>query len=189
MCTGGDRVRRNGLRRLPVPAERVRTVQGELEEALNRLTGERTRVRLAGRTDAGVHATGQVVGILPRARAVAARGRMAGAATTAERHAAAGPGACGRSAPATAGFDPRRDARWRVYRYRIRTGGARHPLDRHRTLEIDERARRAAMQAAAARDARRTRLRGDGQPTRGAGRCGILPRCRSCGAETSSRSA
>ena len=38
----------------------ARTVQGELEKALNRLIGERTKVQLAGRTDAGVHATGQV---------------------------------------------------------------------------------------------------------------------------------
>lgn len=37
------------------------TIQGELEKALNKLTGERTRVALASRTDAGVHAEGQVV--------------------------------------------------------------------------------------------------------------------------------
>ncbi|MCB9132806.1 MAG: tRNA pseudouridine(38-40) synthase TruA [Anaerolineales bacterium] len=37
------------------------TVQGVLEQTLERLTGEATRIRYAGRTDAGVHASGQVI--------------------------------------------------------------------------------------------------------------------------------
>jgi tRNA pseudouridine38-40 synthase len=37
------------------------SVQGELEKALTKLTGERRRVMSASRTDAGVHAKGQVV--------------------------------------------------------------------------------------------------------------------------------
>jgi tRNA pseudouridine38-40 synthase len=36
------------------------TVQGEIERSLRRLTGEEHRVAMAGRTDAGVHARGQV---------------------------------------------------------------------------------------------------------------------------------
>ncbi len=36
------------------------TVQGALQAALLRLTGARSEVYAAGRTDAGVHATGQV---------------------------------------------------------------------------------------------------------------------------------
>lgn len=40
-----------------------RTVQGELESALERLTGARRPVVGAGRTDSGVHATGQVASV------------------------------------------------------------------------------------------------------------------------------
>jgi tRNA pseudouridine38-40 synthase len=40
------------------------TIQGELEQALERLTGQRVRVRGASRTDAGAHACGQVVDFL-----------------------------------------------------------------------------------------------------------------------------
>ncbi|HVM23934.1 MAG TPA: tRNA pseudouridine(38-40) synthase TruA [Candidatus Limnocylindrales bacterium] len=128
---------------------KARTVQGELEEALNRLIGERIRVRLAGRTDAGVHATGQVAAFcLPRREAGEQRWpdlqRRLNAVLPADL-------AVRSLRAAAAGFDPRRDARWRVYRYRIRTGGAKHPLERHWTLEIDDRLDVAAMQAAAAR--------------------------------------
>jgi tRNA pseudouridine38-40 synthase len=128
----------------------ARTVQGELEKALNRLIGEGTRVRLAGRTDAGVHATGQIAAFcVPR--------RYRGAALELpylqrRLNAALPPDLAVRSLR-TAGpsFDPRRDARWRVYRYRILMNGTSRPLDRHRTLEIDERLDVSAMQAAAAR--------------------------------------
>lgn len=37
------------------------TIQGELENALEKVTGERERTSFAGRTDQGVHARGQVV--------------------------------------------------------------------------------------------------------------------------------
>ena len=37
------------------------TIQGEIEKALKRLTGEEIRIRGASRTDSGAHAMGQVV--------------------------------------------------------------------------------------------------------------------------------
>jgi len=42
------------------------TIQGEIEKALRKLTGERTRVKAASRTDAGVHAKGQVISFRTR---------------------------------------------------------------------------------------------------------------------------
>ena len=44
----------------------ARTIQAELESALNRVTGERIRAVASGRTDAGVHALGQVVSFSSR---------------------------------------------------------------------------------------------------------------------------
>lgn len=44
------------------------TIQGAIETALNRLTGERIRIRAASRTDAGAHALGQVVDFLTGSR-------------------------------------------------------------------------------------------------------------------------
>jgi tRNA pseudouridine38-40 synthase len=128
----------------------ARTVQGELERALNRLMGERIRVRLAGRTDAGVHATGQVVAFHVPVRA---SGPGGGWSELRQRlNAVLPPDLVVRTLrPAASGFDPRRDARWRVYRYRILMNEARRPLERHRTLEIDDRLDVAAMQAAAVR--------------------------------------
>lgn len=44
------------------------TIQGEIEEALSKFTGENIRIRAASRTDSGAHAQGQVVDFLTRAR-------------------------------------------------------------------------------------------------------------------------
>ena len=127
----------------------ARTVQGELETALNRLIGERIRIRLAGRTDAGVHATGQVAAFcLPRALP------WTGGLPELRRrlNAVLPPDLAVRALRrAPPGFDPRRDAVWRVYRYRIRMAGGTRPLERHRTVEIDDRLDVGAMRAAADR--------------------------------------
>ena len=44
----------------------VPTIQGELEKAFNRLTGEPARVRGASRTDSGAHAICQVIDLATR---------------------------------------------------------------------------------------------------------------------------
>ncbi len=96
----------------------VRTVQEDLERALAALFGTPERVILAGRTDRGVHAVGQVASCTDRrpdldlgttVRAINARLPEDLAVVNARRE--------------PEGFHARYDARWREYRYRIWNGG------------------------------------------------------------------
>lgn len=96
--------------------QRVRTVQGELEKALNRLTGEAVRAVGASRTDAGVHALAQVVRFATSARIPADRWAAALNSVLPEdvRVVAV--------TEAVEGFHPRFDSRRKVYRYVIANG-------------------------------------------------------------------
>ncbi|WP_298038504.1 tRNA pseudouridine(38-40) synthase TruA [uncultured Microbacterium sp.] len=107
----------------------LRTVQGTLEAALARIVGSDVRFVVAGRTDAGVHASGQVAHVdldeAQWARITSRHGRAAEdpAGTIAHRMR----GVLGsypdvtvhRSSVADDGFDARFSAVWRRYRYRL----------------------------------------------------------------------
>jgi tRNA pseudouridine38-40 synthase len=103
----------------------LRTVQATLEEALATvLRTERVRVTVAGRTDAGVHARGQVVhlDVDPElVRASSARGGEASLETLARRVDGVLPPdlRVRRVREAPEGFDARFSAIWRRYAYRV----------------------------------------------------------------------
>ncbi|MFN8559607.1 MAG: tRNA pseudouridine(38-40) synthase TruA [Dehalococcoidia bacterium] len=106
------------------------SIQERLEEAIHRLTGERVRVAFAGRTDAGVHALGQVAAFTTGARHpldVVVRGLNA---LLPEDIAVRDAVAAGET------FDPRRDARARRYRYTIWNAAVRSPLVRRTAWHV-----------------------------------------------------
>lgn len=105
----------------------LRTVQGEVEAALATVLREEVKLSVAGRTDAGVHALGQVAsfrmgGELPRDLARRLNGVgpddvTVTAATQAEDS-----------------FDARRDAKSRSYLYRVLARSTPSPFERGRAL-------------------------------------------------------
>jgi tRNA pseudouridine38-40 synthase len=114
-------------------------VQGVLEEALATVLQREVALTVAGRTDRGVHARGQVAshegdpaparalnGLLPHDIGVLA------------------------SDSAADGFDARRHAKSRTYRYRILTRPVRSPFERDRALWWPRPLDRAALDACAA---------------------------------------
>ncbi|HVI75753.1 MAG TPA: tRNA pseudouridine(38-40) synthase TruA [Anaeromyxobacteraceae bacterium] len=119
------------------------SIQAEVERALAALHGSPRRVTAAGRTDAGVHALGQVASFpepspLPLAAYVKGMNALL-AADVAVRAASVEPD----------GFDARRSARGKRYRYRIVNGPTRAPLSRLHSWQVFRPLDVAAMRAAA----------------------------------------
>ncbi len=101
------------------------TVQQQIEKAIYDLTARRVRIKAAGRTDAGVHALGQVVAFDTDANYTAdaflnaLNARLPQDIAVKEAH------------RVRADFDPRRDAISRLYRYTLLVSKVRSPMWRH----------------------------------------------------------
>ena len=112
--------------------QHVDTVQDCLETALLAISGDRIRVRAAGRTDGGVHARGQVVAfeyggglrVDELKRALNATLPCDVSVLTAVE--------------ARPGFDPRREASARVYEYRILNRAERSALQNRRSVWVPQ---------------------------------------------------
>jgi tRNA pseudouridine38-40 synthase len=116
-----------------------RSVQETVEDALATVLRREVRLTVAGRTDRGVHARGQVA---------SHQGEPAGLV-----HLNAllpWDVAVLESDAAPEGFDARRDARSRTYRYRMHTRTAPSPFEEKRALWWPRRIDRAALDACAA---------------------------------------
>ncbi|MEO6942880.1 MAG: tRNA pseudouridine(38-40) synthase TruA [Terrimesophilobacter sp.] len=138
----------------------LRTVQGVLEDALATVFGrfgEPPRLTVAGRTDAGVHALGQVahLDITAEQQVGLRRSRpRSGPAALAHRlNGIAGLDTdvwVSRSSIAPPGFDARFSAIWRRYEFRVADEDAeRNPLERNGTLWLSGALDAAAMKEAA----------------------------------------
>jgi len=121
-----------------------RTVQGTLEDALQRWLGHPTRVAAAGRTDAGVHACAQVVCFHSERDLTLLTLRRALNALTPEDLTV-----CAADVVSD-DFDPRRAARSRRYVYRIWNRAEPSPFWRRYAWHIPRPVDQEAMQAAAA---------------------------------------
>lgn len=119
------------------------TVQKAVEDAIRSVTGQTVSIVGAGRTDTGVHATGQVISFdiegwsHPPIKLVKAL------------NAALPPDIRLRDAIEAPGFHPRFDAASRRYRYTILRADVPNPLLNGRTWAIDRRLELAVMQDAA----------------------------------------
>ncbi len=106
----------------------MRTVQADLEAALEQVLGEQVALTVAGRTDAGVHAWGQVASFELPGREPPEELRRALNAITGRDVEMLG----AKAVPG--GFDARRDARSRTYCFRLYCSPQPSPFERGRSL-------------------------------------------------------
>jgi tRNA pseudouridine38-40 synthase len=100
------------------------SVQQTLEEVLSKITGEKIHAEASGRTDAGVHAWGQVVSFACR------RPSAPPALMRSLNMLLPGDVRVRRASRAPLAFHPRRDAVAKRYVYRVRDGGLMPPQER-----------------------------------------------------------
>jgi tRNA pseudouridine38-40 synthase len=117
----------------------LRTVPETVEGALVTVLRREVKLTVAGRTDRGVHARGQVASH----DGESAAGRNLNALLPSDVAVLA-------SEAAPDGFDARRDARSRTYRYRVHTRTAPSPFEQGRALWWSRPLDRAALAACAA---------------------------------------
>lgn len=109
------------------------TVQVVVEDAIEHLAGARCKVRGASRTDAGVHAHGQVAAF-DSPREIAPHGWQRGLNSKLP------PGvAVVRAEPCAVGYNPRYDALAKTYRYLLHLGPVRDPFLRGRAWHLGPR--------------------------------------------------
>jgi tRNA pseudouridine38-40 synthase len=120
----------------------LRTVQGELESALTTVLREPVELTVAGRTDTGVHAWGQVASFNTGVEVPD---------DLARRLKGVGPDDVAVTAALTVadGFNARRDATSRSYCYRVLARGAPGPFERGRALWWPHRMDRDALASCA----------------------------------------
>ncbi len=119
------------------------SIQAEVERALEELHRAPRRVTAAGRTDAGVHALGQVVSFFER-EPLPVKAYVQG------MNALLPPDVAVRAASLEPdGFDARRSASGKRYRYRIENGPTRAPLSRNAAWQVFRPLDAGAMRAAA----------------------------------------